>query len=144
MVTNLDISAIPKSQSDALVLTWSYTSDTGVPVTRFIVAVEANNTDQCMSSANRQLCVASTNPSSSVSYMVPTYMHLKNTTYTVRVRADSLLGVGAEANLSFKTGIQTNKNFSSPYHVNYTHCTILEIYTSLQLPCNYDWKIIIL
>ena len=95
---------IPDDESDALVITWSYTEKTGVPVTRFIVALEVDGTDQCTSSDNKHHCVANTDEDFMVTYTVPTFMFMKSTKYTVRVAADSLLGLGAEASSEFMTG----------------------------------------
>lgn len=104
MVTDLNLSSIPMNKSDPLLLTWSYTDNTGVPVSRFIIHVEANGTDQCRSTGDVSLRTA--NPPTQnlmISYAVPTFEFIWRTSYTVRVTAENLLGEGGEATLTFET-----------------------------------------
>lgn len=75
-----------------------------MPVTQFVVAIEADGMDQCTGSDNEHRCIANTDEDFMVTYTVPTFMFMKSTKYTVRVRGDSLLGLGAEASLKFMTG----------------------------------------
>ena len=73
-------------------------------MSRFIVRLEANGTDQCRGTGDELLCTTHPARDLAVTYTVPTFKFMRKTNYTVRVTADSLLGEGGEATLTFKTG----------------------------------------